>query len=102
MRRRGSIGARDTNRSSVSTVEDEGNAALPEPLLEQPKGAPPLSELSVDSLALVVDGPSLVSSLFFSLPSFPRAFDPETVVRGGKNRSEMNEKNQMCVTKNSL
>lgn len=61
MRRRGSAGVRDTNRSSVSTVEDEGNAALPEPLLEQPKGAPPLSQLAVDSLALVVDGPSLVS-----------------------------------------
>ncbi|CAN0032532.1 unnamed protein product, partial [Discosporangium mesarthrocarpum] len=40
---------------------EEGGAAeaLPEPLLEQPEGAPPLSELTSDALALVVDGPSL-------------------------------------------
>lgn len=48
---------------TVSSVEEEGAVGLPEPLLEQPQGAPPLSELSADSLALVVDGPSLVSRL---------------------------------------
>lgn len=46
--------------TAVSTVEEEGANALPEPLLEQPEGAPPLSELTADSLALVLDGPSLV------------------------------------------
>lgn len=52
--------AGSNNRSAVSTVEEEGTAALPEPLLERPEGAPPLSELSADSLALILDGPSLV------------------------------------------
>lgn len=64
VRGRASQHGRDNNRSSVSSVEEEGNAALPQPLLEQPEGAPPLSELSASSLALIVDGPSLVS--FFS------------------------------------
>ena len=44
---------------SVSTMEMEG-ADLPQPLLEQPQGSPPLSDLTSDLLALVVDGPSLV------------------------------------------
>lgn len=35
-------------------------ANLPTSLLEQPPGSPPLSELTSDHLALVVDGPSLV------------------------------------------
>ena len=55
------IAQRDS--TTVSSVEEEGVAGLPEPLLEQPQGAPPLSELSAESLALVVDGPSLVSEL---------------------------------------
>lgn len=58
-RTRGHGGDRDG--ADVATVEEEGLAALPVPLLEQPEGAPPLSELSAESLALVVDGPSLVS-----------------------------------------
>lgn len=44
----------------VVSMEEDGAAALPTPLLEQPQGAPPLSELTAESLALVLDGPSLV------------------------------------------
>ena len=44
-------------------MDNDRVVSLPEPLLEQPEGAPPLSELSAESLALVVDGPSLVSYL---------------------------------------
>lgn len=50
--------------AEVASMENEENLpALPEPVVEQPEGAPPLSELSADSLALVVDGPSLVSAV---------------------------------------
>lgn len=60
VRGRGPDGKSGNSRSTVS-VEEDGNAALPEPLLERPEGAPPLSDLSSDSLALILDGPSLVS-----------------------------------------
>lgn len=50
--------------SAVPSMEEDGTASLPEPLLEQPEGAPPLSELSADSLALILDGPSLVRETF--------------------------------------
>lgn len=54
----------DRNRTGgVATMEEDGAATLPTPLLEQPQGAPPLSELTADSLALVLDGPSLVRDL---------------------------------------
>ncbi|CAM9803620.1 unnamed protein product, partial [Ectocarpus sp. 12 AP-2014] len=54
----------DRNRTGgVASMEEDGAATLPTPLLEQPPGAPPLSELTADSLALVLDGPSLTHVL---------------------------------------
>lgn len=61
MRMRGQEGGSGSGRSAVS-VEEEGTSGLPEPLLERPEGAPPLSDLSTDSLAFILDGPSLVRS----------------------------------------
>ena len=59
--RRGTVEGNVRDSTTVSSVEEEGAVGLPEPLLEQPKDAPPLSELTAESLALVLDGPSLVS-----------------------------------------
>lgn len=51
----------------VSSMDnEESRPVIPEPVVEQPDEAPPLSDLSADSLALVVDGPSLVSAAVIS------------------------------------
>ncbi|CAM9416596.1 unnamed protein product [Phaeothamnion confervicola] len=50
----GDSGAGGGGEDDVAAV-----ATLPAPLLEQPEGAPPLSQISSDFLAVIIDGPTL-------------------------------------------